>query len=148
MMSGNVIVAWLHYMSIMVLFASLLAEHLLLKPQPTLEQAKTLQVLDIVYGGSATAVVITGIIRIFTEKGLDYYLHHGGFHATVGLFVIVGLLSIFPTVVFLRWRGETRAGRAPLLSPERFKALQMTLRLELTLVLLIPLFAAWMARGH
>lgn len=146
-MNSAVLVAWLHYVSIMLMTSSLLAEHLLLKPQPTLEQAKTLQVLDIIYGASATVVAVTGIARMFLEKGTDYYLHHVPFHILLTLFVVVGLLSIYPTVKFLGWRKSTRAGQAPVLAAGDYRRMQMIMRAELTLLFLAPLFAAWMARG-
>lgn len=146
-MNSAVLVAWLHYVSLMLMTASLLAEHLLLKPQPTLEQAKTLQVLDIIYGASATALLVTGIARMFLEKGTDYYLHHAPFHILLTLFVLIGLLSIYPTLKFLKWRVSSRAGQAPVLAPGEHRRLQMILRAELTLLFVAPLFAAWMARG-
>jgi len=146
-MNSAVIVAWLHYASLMLMTASLLAEHLLLKPQPTLEQAKTLQVLDIIYGVSATLLLVTGIARMFLEKGVDYYMHHVPFHILLTLFVLVGLLSIYPTMKFFSWRAATRAGSAPQLADGDYRRLQMVMRIELTLLFIAPLFAAWMARG-
>ena len=53
-MAWPIIVAWIHYVSIMLMVASLLSEHLLLKPEMDVAQARTLQRLDIVYGASAT----------------------------------------------------------------------------------------------
>lgn len=146
-MTGTVVIAWLHYVSIMVMLAALLAEHLLLKPGLGLAQARTLQRLDLVYGATATAVLLTGIARVYFEKGWSYYLHNWGFHALLTLFIVVGLLSIYPTVVFLRWGKATRAGQAPVLAPAQLKQLQIILRVELVLLLLAPLFAAQMARG-
>ncbi len=51
---------------------------------------------------------------MWTEKGVDYYLHHFAFHILLGLFIAIGLLSIYPTVIFLRWGKDTRAGNAPI----------------------------------
>jgi putative membrane protein len=147
-MAWSIVVAWIHYIAIMLLLASLLGEHLLLKPQMALAEAKTLQRLDIIYGTSATLVLVTGVMRMYLEKGVSYYLHHGAFHILLGLFVIVGLLSIYPTVVFLRWRGDTRAGRVPQVAAEQFQKLQMILRVEMALLLLAPLFATWMAHAE
>jgi putative membrane protein len=146
-MTVAIIVAWLHYIGIMALMAALLGEHLLLKPEPTLPEARTLQRLDLIYGAAATLVLVTGIMRMFLEKGVSFYLHHGAFHILLTLFVVIGLLSIYPTLVFLRWRKTTGAGQAPQLLPGQFKKLQMIIRMEMTLLLLAPLFAAWMVRG-
>ena len=144
-MTWEIGVAWFHYISIMVMAACLISEHLLLKPDVTVPQARTLQALDAVYGISAGVVIATGVARIFLEKGAYYYLHHFAFHALIGIFVVVGLLSIYPTVIILRWRAETRADRAPVIAPGQFKAMQMVMRLEIVLLMLAPLFAAWMA---
>ena len=147
-MAWPIIVAWIHYVAIMLLIASLLGEHLLLKREMTAAEAGTVQRLDIVYGGSATLVLITGIIRMFLEKGVAYYNHHIGFHILIGIFVLAALLSIYPTVIFLRWRSDTRAGRGQQLAQDQFGKLQMIVRIEMTLLLLAPFFATWMAHGE
>jgi putative membrane protein len=142
-----IVVAFIHYVAIMLLIAGLLGEPLQLKQALTAEEARTLQRLDIIYGGSATLVLVTGIMRMYLEKGTAYYLQNGPFHALLGVFVVVALLSIYPTVVFLRWRADTRAGRGQQLAAGQLKKLQMILRVEMTLMLLAPFFATWMAHG-
>jgi len=148
LMAWPIIVAWIHYVSIMLLIASLLGEYLLLKQELTAAQAQTVQRLDIVYGASAAIVLITGILRVFLEKGAAYYNHHIGFHILVGIFILVALLSIYPTVIFLRWRSDTSAGRGQQLAQGQFGKLQMILRVEMALLLLAPFFATWMAHGE
>jgi putative membrane protein len=147
-MAWPIIVAWLHYVSIMLMVASLLGEHLLLKPEMDVAQARTLQRLDIVYGASATIVLVTGLLRMFLEKGPAYYNHHIAFHILFGLFVIAALLSIYPTMMFLRWRADTKAGKGQQLAAAQFKKIQMIVRVEMTLLLLAPFFATWMAHGE
>lgn len=147
-MAWPIIVAWIHYIGIMLLLASLLGEHLLLRQEMTVSEARTIQTLDIVYGGSATIVLVTGIMRMFLEKGATYYNHHIAFHILFGIFVIAALISIYPTVIFLRWRNDTRAGRGQQLERSQFKKIQMMVRVEMTLMLLAPLFATWMAHGE
>jgi putative membrane protein len=142
-----VVVAWIHYVSVMLMIASLLGEHLQLKQELTAVQAGTVRRLDGIYGASAALVLVTGIMRMYLEKGTTYYLHSGAFHALLGLFIVVALLSIYPTVFFLRWRADTRAGRGQQLAPGQFKKIQMILRVEMTLMLLAPFFATWMAHG-
>jgi putative membrane protein len=147
-MAWPIIVAWIHYVAIMLLIASLLGEHLLLKPELTAPEARTVQRLDIIYGASATIVLVTGILRMFLEMGFAYYNHQVAFHILFGIFIIVALLSIYPTMMFLRWRSDTRAGRGQQLDRNRFKKIQMILRVEMTLLLLAPFFATWMAHGN
>ena len=147
-MAWPIIVAWIHYIGIMLLIASLLGEHLTLKQEMTVSEARTIQRLDIVYGASAAIVLVTGILRMFLEKGAAYYNHHIAFHILFGIFVVVALLSIYPTLIFLRWRSDTQAGRGQQLERSQFKKIQMIARVEMTLLLLAPLFATWMAHGE
>jgi putative membrane protein len=79
-MAWPIVVAWIHYIGVMLLMASLLGEHLMLKPELTVAQARTVQRLDGIYGGSATLVLVTGIMRMYLEKGTTYYLQNGPFH--------------------------------------------------------------------
>ena len=59
----------------------------------------------------------------------------------------VGLLSIYPTVQFLKWRKALKARQAPALDGAVRKRIRMVLHVELTLLLVIILLAVMMARG-
>jgi putative membrane protein len=143
------LLAYLHYLSIFVLFALLSVEHVQFRLPLDASRAKRLIIIDIAYGATASLVLATGAIRvIWTEKGWQYYLHNGFFHAKVGLFILVALLSIIPTMVFLNWRNALKAGQAPDVSPRQARLVIMIIRLELLLLLLIPLMAVFMARGY
>lgn len=146
---GQAVAAYLHFLAIFVLFALLTLEHRLFKLPLDLERARSLIRVDIAYGLSAGAVLLTGLARVvWYGKGLDYYLHNSLFHAKVGLFVLIALLSAFPTFVFLNWRNELKAGQVPQVSPGKARAVIMVIRLELLLALVMPLLAALMARGY
>ncbi|MBO2930595.1 DUF2214 family protein [Metapseudomonas otitidis] len=145
---ADAIAAYLHYLSIFLLFALLVLEHRLFKLPLDLDRARSLMRIDIAYGITASLVLATGLARVlWFGKGSAYYLHNSLFHAKVGLFVLVALLSTFPTVVFLGWRNSIKAGQVPVLSPRTGKLLVITLRAELTLLLVLPLLGALMARG-
>lgn len=70
------------------------------------------------------------------------------FHAKLGLFILVGLLSILPTLVFIKWRSTVKAGQVPAPSARQVLLVTWSIRLELLLLLVIPLLAALMARGY
>ncbi|MDU9399487.1 MULTISPECIES: DUF2214 family protein [Pseudomonadaceae] len=145
---ADAIAAYLHYLSIFLLFALLVLEHRLFKLPLDLDRARSLMRIDIAYGITASLVLATGLARVlWFGKGSAYYLHNSLFHAKAGLFVLVALLSTFPTVVFLGWRNSIKAGQVPVLSPRTGKLLVITLRAELTLLLVLPLLGALMARG-
>ena len=145
---GEAIAAYLHYLSIFLLFALLTLEHQLFKRPLDLPRARSLIRVDIAYGLSAGLVLATGIARlVWYGKGPAYYLHNSLFHAKFGLFILIALLSILPTVVFLNWRNDLRAGQVPQLSARLGTLVIMCIRLELLLLLILPLLAALMARG-
>ena len=146
---AQAIVAYLHYLSIFILFALLVLEHRLFRLPLDLERARSLIVIDIAYGACAGVVLLTGAARVlWFAKGADYYLHNSLFHAKVGLFVLVALLSILPTMTFLNWRNDLKAGRIPQVSARQCKLVTMTIRLELLALLILPLLATLMARGY
>ncbi|OHP30427.1 MULTISPECIES: DUF2214 family protein [Pseudomonas] len=145
---AQAIVAYLHYLSIFLLFALLVLQHRLLRLPLDLERARSLAAIDRGYGLCALAVLASGLARVlWYGKGLDYYLHNGLFHAKVGLFVLAALVSLLPTVAFLSWRGALTAGEVPAVTPARGRRVVLAVRLQLLLLLVIPLLATLMARG-
>lgn len=145
---AQAIAAYLHYLSIFLLFSLLVLEHRLFKLPLDLERARSLIRVDIAYGLSAGLVLATGLARVlWYGKGTEYYLKNSLFHAKIGLFILVALLSALPTFVFLNWRNELKAGQVPQVSPKTARLVIMAIRLELLLALVIPLLAALMARG-
>ena len=59
----------------------------------------------------------------------------------------MGILSIWPTIRFLKWRKNVRQGETPDISEKMVKNTLMFIRIELLLVALIPLMAVFVARG-
>ena len=71
------------------------------------------QITDMVLGISAGLLLIVGVARVFLfEKGSDYYFHSYAFIAKLSVFILIGLLSVFPTVEFLSWNAALREGKA------------------------------------
>ena len=94
-------------------------------------------------------MLATGVTRVlWFGKGAAYYMGNSLFHAKLGLFILVGLLSILPTVVFFKWRGAVKAAQVPAPSARQVRLETWSIRLELLLLLVIPLLAALMARGY
>ncbi|MGH8353472.1 MAG: DUF2214 family protein [Pseudomonas sp.] len=146
---AQAIAAYLHFLSIFLLFALLVLEHRLFKLPLDLERARSLIRIDIAYGLAAGLVLVTGAARVFWYgKGLAYYLHNGLFHAKLGLFLLIALLSALPTFCFLNWRNALKAGQLPDVGPRQAKLVIMAIRLELLLLLFLPLLAALLARGY
>jgi putative membrane protein len=110
---ASALVAYLHFISLLLMFALLVLEHRLFQLPLDHARARSLVLVDLAYGASAGVVLLSGIARaLWFAKGLDYYLHNAAFHALVGLFVLVALLSLYPTMTFLNWRNTLKAGAA------------------------------------
>lgn len=143
-----IFVIYLHYIGIMVIMGSLISEHLLLKPRMSREQIKTLASTDLIYGISALLVLGTGLLRWFVYgKGSDYYLSNPLFHTKLTLFAIAAIISIFPTIKFLKWRKQAINGQEPDLNEKTVKKLLMFIRIEMLILVTIPLLAVMLARG-
>lgn len=146
---GQAIAAYLHYLSIFLLFALLCIEHVQFKLPLDVRRARSLIITDVAYGICAGLVLFTGLARVlWYGKGLDYYLGNSLFHAKVGLFILVGLISALPTFVFVNWRNSLKAGEVPQVSERQGRLVISVIRLELLLLLCIPLLAVLMARGY
>ena len=140
--------AFLHHLCAFTVVSTVAIEFVLVRQVLTLSSARTLQVIDIVYGVAAGALLVIGLLRVFYfEKGADYYLHSYAFLMKFALFVIVAILSIIPTREFLSWDGALKAGEAPAVVPGRLRLVTGIIRAELLGLAVIVLCAAIMARG-
>lgn len=140
--------AFLHHIAAFTLVATLAVEFVLLRGELSLDNARKLPVVDLVFGISATVIVVVGFLRVFYfEKGSSYYFHSATFIAKLSLFAVVGLLSIYPTLQFLSWRKALKQGLVPQVAPARMHAIRSIIHWELAGVVLIILCAALMARG-
>jgi putative membrane protein len=141
--------ASLHHLAIFTLAATIAAEIAILTMALEASAIRRLARIDAAYGAAATATVIFGVLRvIFGAKGYEYYLANDIFWTKMALFVIVGLLSIAPTLRYVKW---TRLSRAdPTFRPPAAEAARMRAFLwaEAGVFLAIPVAAAAMARGY
>ena len=140
--------AFLHHLCAFTLVAALAIEFVLIRGELTLVSARRLLMTDMVYGITAGALLVIGLLRVFFfEKGAAYYFHSHAFLTKLALFIIVGLLSIIPTMEFLSWRGAIKAGQAPLVEANKRKRVTTVVHAELAAIVVILLCAAIMARG-
>ena len=140
--------AFLHHVAAFVIFAALVVELVTLKDALTVQSARRLLRADGIYGAAAALLLVIGLVRVFYfEKGASFYFGNPSFHVKLGLFLAVGLLSIYPTVRFLSWRSAVRQGQAPAVDAQVLRRLRLVVHAELVGVVLILLFAALMARG-
>lgn len=140
--------AFLHHLLAFVLVVLLAVELVLVRPPLMLENARKLIVIDGLYGASAGLLLFVGFARVFFfEKGAYYYFTSHAFLTKLGLFLLVGIASVVPTMEFLRWRKVLARGELPAVGTDKLVKMRRIIHLELAGVLLILFFAAMAARG-
>jgi putative membrane protein len=133
-MLPTALVAFVHHLLAFTLIGALVAERVLFSPTPT----RRLRVIDAVYGASAGLLLLVGLARaLWLEKGAAFYFANPFFLAKLTLFVLVGVASIYPTLMF----------RKPAMTPAQALRVRRILDLELTGVVAILFCAALMAKG-
>ncbi|MFB8794611.1 MAG: DUF2214 family protein [Microcoleus sp.] len=146
-MWASSITAYFHYLGFMVAFAALTVEIFNFKKEMTLDEAKRVAFADAAYGIAATAILITGVLRVlYFGKGTDYYLNNPFFYAKMGVFILVSLFSLYPTFTFISWFKDLQSGQTPRLEIDQVNRLSWLIKGELFCFTLLPLLAAVMAR--
>ena len=139
----DLVLAIVHHLLVFGIFGIVFAEFMVVRPGMNTTAVARIGSIDLWYGGFAGAVVIVGFCRaIFAAKGWAYYSHNVFFWAKIATFAAIGLLSVPPTLAFIRWR---KSGIAP--DEAAIGAARRYLHIELALFVLLPIFAAAMARG-
>lgn len=142
-MTLEILIKYLHFICIFAIISSIVGEHLLLKPQMTREEIKRLAILDAVYGYATILLLAAGFsLWFWVGKPAEYYSKNWVFHLKIGLFVIVGLLSIYPTIFINKQKKGTKSDLVDV--PPSIKYI---IRLELLILFIMPLTASLMAKG-
>ena len=141
------LIAYLHYLSIILLAGFLVGELVMCRAGMTTEQARRLAGIDAVFFASALVALATGLLRLFFyAKGVSFYTGNPTFWVKMALYVIIAVISIKPTRTFLRWkRAAAERGIAP--AGDEIAAARRVIHMELGLLALMPLMAVLMARG-
>lgn len=140
--------AFLHHLAAFALVSALVVELVLIKGELSLATARRIRLYDAVYGASAGIVLVIGLLRVgHFEKGAAYYLHSLPFIAKLSLFVLIGLLSIYPTREFIGWGKHLKQGHLPPLDARKLRRIRTIIHLEMAGLALMILCAAMMARG-
>jgi putative membrane protein len=146
-MTQDLTLAVVHHWALLLLIAALFAEFVLLRQPPSADWVRTLARVDQAYGGAAVLLLAAGFARVaWGAKGADFYLQNPVFWAKVAAFLLVGLLSIVPTVRYPRWLKQLKAsGRLP--TEAQVDDTRRWVGWQLVLFVALPVLASMMARG-
>ena len=72
--STSALVAYIHYLGIILCFGALMYERIFLKINLTKSEAVSIILADVIYGIAGLAILITGILRVkYYGQGGDFY---------------------------------------------------------------------------
>ena len=146
-MLTDLILAILHHLAIVTLIVLLGIEFALMRPGLSAADLRRLAHVDAAYGVSAGLVIMIGVCRVvWGAKGPDYYLTNVWFWAKMVSFVLIGLLSVPPTLRLLTWRRALHQDPAFVPAAAEVTRLRRFLHAEVALLALVVGFAATMAR--
>lgn len=141
----DLILAILHHVAVFALVATLAMEGVMLTA-PSVDVGRLAR-LDARFGMTAMLVIAIGVSRVvWGGKGWAFYAENPFFWGKMACFVAIGLLSIGPTVMFLKWRkaAAADAGFAP--PADQLKRARLLVGFQALLLVPLLAFAAAMAR--
>jgi putative membrane protein len=142
-MTTDILIRYFHFLGIFVIFAAVLGQHLLLRGTVTRAIIATAQRFDIAYAVAVIIVLGTGLLQWFSgSKPAVFYSSNPVFHTKFTLFLVIGLVSIYPSV----YMGKQKKGDPTELVTIP-KGLVHSIRIELLLLVAMPLLAVIMAKG-
>ncbi len=147
-MTLEAILAYLHILAILTMVVFISSEAALCRAEwMNAAVVERLGRVDMVYGIAAIAVLATGVARTWWGmKGTAWYWTNPLLHLKLTLFIIVGLLSIRPTMTYARWRKALRSSGA-LPAEAEVRKTRKQVMVQAHIIALIPLAAVFLARG-
>lgn len=132
--------AWLHLLAAGLGFGLLLSEYWLCRRPLDRLQAKLLGLVDLGYQLSLIGSFGTGLARLLDLGPLaDQFLSNRLFWLKIGLFALVAVVAIAPSLQILRWNREART--APAFAPltREVERVRSSIAFGLGLWLILPL---------
>ncbi|ROZ61996.1 DUF2214 family protein [Ramlibacter sp. WS9] len=147
-MTLEALLAYAHFLAILTLVVFISSEAALCRTEwMNAKVVERLGKVDMIYGIAAGVVLLTGLARTWWGiKGAGWYWTNGLLHLKLTMFIVVGLISIKPTIVFRRWNKELKATGA-LPDEAQVRSTRKLVMIQAHLIALIPLVAVFLARG-
>ena len=144
----SAIVAYIHYLGIILCYGALIYERFILKQNLSKKETISIIIADVIYGIAGLAILITGILRVkYYGQGGEFYTGNPIFWIKVSLYIIVGLISLYPTTTYILWAIPLRRNKLPVISENLVNRFKLIITTELVGFAVIPFFATLMARG-
>lgn len=145
----NIFIPYLHFIGIMLMMSALFTEYMLIRAELVKDRIRILTVADVVFGISLAVVIISGLLRWFLvdAKGAGYYNTQPFFHIKLTLFVLMIILSVFPSRKFRLWKKMSNKDDQFVPTEKEVKKQLLIIRIEMLLMIIIPVLAVLVNQG-
>jgi len=138
----EIVVRYVHFIGIILLSSMLVTQNIIISKRIKNDTIKKLAVIDGLYGFGAVLTLTAGLLLWFyVGKPAGFYSNNFIFHTKLTVFIFVALISILPTIFLVKRR------KSVLSEIDVPIYIIVIKRVELVLILVIPLLAVLMSRG-
>lgn len=142
LMMEEIIVRYAHFVGIIVLASMVVTENVLISRKLKPGAIKKLAIIDGIYGFGAVLTLVAGLtLWLYVGKPKEFYSGNIIFHTKLGVFALIALMSVIPTVFFLKNRNNAED---VVNVPHHVITIK---RIELALLFVLPFLAVLIARG-
>ncbi|MDF2467053.1 MAG: hypothetical protein K0Q43_5288 [Ramlibacter sp.] len=147
-MTLEAILAYIHILAILSMVVFISSEAAICRTEwMNARVVERLVRVDLIYGIAAVLVLLSGLARTYWGfKGGGWYWTNWLLHLKLGMFVVVALMSIKPTLMYRRWRRELAATGA-LPSDAQIRDARKWVMIQAHIIAIIPIAAVFLARG-
>lgn len=143
------ILASVHHLLAFLVVAILATELAMMRNGMTGREAQRVARIDGLFGLAFVVLIAVGIGRVFFgDKGYEFYLYGLLFWLKMAALFAGFLFSLPPTLRFARWRKQADASAGFTPPENEIAAMRRWMRWEAMALALIPVIAAFMARGY
>ncbi len=139
----DILIRYLHFLGIIIFSSGLVVELFLLSQEVSSEKMRKIAAADAMCGMSFILVIITGLLLWFVVgKPSEFYSENKVFYLKMLVLFGIVVLAISPAIFFSRNRNSDLS---VIRIPQR---IILQVRVEVVLLMLMPLLAVLMAKGY
>ena len=142
-MTLELIIRYLHFLAILLVFGSLLVEIVLVKKTLPKKMLKLIGKIDALYGLAILLLFGAGLsLWFWVGKPAEFYSQNPIFILKFVLVCLVGILSIWPTIFFIK---NQKGNDEDVVKIPSY--IRKIILVDVVLLLVVPMLAVLMARG-
>lgn len=143
------ILASIHHVLVFAIVAILTMELMLVRQGMTARDVQRVARIDGLFGLGFIVLIAVGIARVFFgDKGYEFYIYGWLFWLKMAVLFVAFLFSLPPTLRFIGWRRQAGTGDGFVPAAGDIAGIRRWMHREAAALAVIPVIAAFMARGY